>query len=399
MRVLQICSKPPWPKIDGGCLAKAAMTEVLQRCGFQVRMITAATHKHPFQSNFWPSEVLSSTKPIAVEIDTRIRSLSALKSLLMGGSYNLERFDSPALHQGLATILKAEEFDVVHLEGLYAALMLPTIRKHSKAKVVLRAHNVEYVIWQRLANTEVNAIKKFYLNILAKRLRNEEIRLCQSMDGIVAITPEDAALFNQMAPHVPIEVVPMTLPIQNFGEMALPKPLSIYHLGSMNWLPNQEAIRFFVRDVWPLIEAKFPKLICRFAGRGMPHDLIEKSSKGLEIMGEVPDAQMFMLNHAVLVVPLLSGSGMRVKMIEAMSAGRAVITTSIGLEGIDAEHGTHLLIANSPQAFVDCISQLMATPNLADQLGKNARQLMQQRFSHEAAARTLGYFYGQLTKA
>lgn len=397
MRILQICPKPPWPSVDGGCLAQAAMTEVMRQCGFEVKMLTAATHKHPFLPQWWPVSVLSSTRPEAVEIDTRLRPKAALKSLLLGGSYNLERFDSPAWHAALAAILSAQAFDIIHLEGLYVATLLPTIRKYSKAKVVLRAHNVEHVIWQRLASTEMNRLKRAYLNILAQRLKAEEARLCNAMDSIVAITLDDAQVFRSLAPYVPTEVVPMTFGLGPTPEIALPRPLSLYHLGSMNWLPNQEAVRFFVNDVWPRLEAEFPDLECFFAGIGMPHDLIEKSRNGLRIMGEVPNAQQFILDHSVLVLPLLSGSGMRVKLIEAMAQARAVITTSVGMEGVNAVHGTHLLIANTPSEFVNCVAMLMRQPGLAEHLGRNAQKLALDHFSHASAARTLGYFYGQLT--
>lgn len=397
MKVLQVCLKPPYPKVDGGCIAMAAMTESMLMAQHSVKVICMSTHKHPFEASKVPSEILKKTEMEAVGMDTRLKPHKALANLFTSQSYNIERFYSKAFETRLISILKEGEFDMIHLESIFCTPYMETIRKYSKAKVVVRTHNVEHHIWEQLAKNEAIAIKKWYLNLLASRLKSYEIDMFRKVDGIISITDEDKQEFEKLSVKCPIEVIPIGFNVDAIRPDSLSKhPLSLYHVGAMDWQPNIEGINWFLDDVWPVIEAEFPDIECHLAGRKMPHHLLKRSSGKLKIEGQIDSVQEFVKSKNIAVVPLLSGSGMRIKIVEALAMGKVILTTSAGAEGVPYTDGENLLIANTPEEFVLKLRFLSENPNQIVQIGKNARKLASSVFDQKKLSSKLTYFYANL---
>lgn len=332
-----------------------------------------------------------------VPVDVNLRPWDALMSLFSGGSYNLSRFDDERFASRLNALLDDENFDIIHLESLFCASMLPVIRKRSRASVILRAHNVEHVIWQRLAQGESNPVKKAYLHVLAKRLKAEEARLLSMVDGIATITQEDSAALRSLGIKVPMQVIPMSLNIRDAEPQTIPEgPLSLYHLGSMNWQPNLEGVTWFVDEVWPLLHREIPSLSCHLAGRNMPSELLSHHAPPLHVEGEVDSLSRFTSGHAVALVPLLSGSGMRVKIVEAMAMGKVVISTTVGAEGIPYSIGENILIADTPHEFVNHLRSLSSAPETINSISVAARTLAEQYFDRKHVTAALTAFYDTL---
>ncbi|MCF8276745.1 MAG: glycosyltransferase family 4 protein [Flavobacteriales bacterium] len=397
MRILQVCLKPPYPKVDGGCMAMAAMTESMLMAGHSVKVICMSTHKHPFDASKVPSEILAKTKMEAIPMDTRLKPLKAFLNIFNSKSYNVERFFSETFEAKLTGILKETEFDVIHLESIFCTPYVETIRKHSKAKVVVRAHNIEFRIWEQLAKNEVIGIKKRYLNLLATRLKNYEIAVLKLVDGIISITEEDKQAFEEIGVSCPIEVIPIGFNVDAIRPDTLSKhPLSLYHVGAMDWQPNIEGINWFLDDVWPVIEAEFPDIECHLAGRKMPQHLLKLSKGKLKIDGQIDSVQEFVKRKNIAIVPLLSGSGMRIKIVEALAMGKVILSTSAGAEGIPYTDGENLLIANTPEEFVLKLRFLSENPNQIVQIGKNARKLASSVFDQKKLSSKLTYFYANL---
>jgi len=293
-------------------------------------------------------------------------------------------------------VLREEEFDIIHLESLFCAPMLPVIRRHSEARAVLRAHNVEHVIWQRLARGERNPLKRMYLSILAERLRAEELRLLSQVDGIATITREDTDAFRALGVNVPMRTVPMALPISGTEPHPVPPgPLSLYHLGSMDWQPNVEGVAWFIREVWPLLHRELPGLTCHLAGRGMPAELIAHHAPPLHVQGEVASVDGFARGHAIAIVPLLSGSGMRIKIVEALAMGKVVISTTVGAEGIPYSDGVDLLIADTPQQFLDRLRSISLEKKKLNAVSAAARKLAEGHFDIGKVTGMLETFYSE----
>ena len=393
MKVLQLCHKPPYPKSDGGCIAIASVSEAFLNQAIELRILTAITRKHPWVENAWPNSLKKITNH--VDIDTDLNAFSALKNLIGSGSYNVERFFSPEFARLLEDQISNFDPDVIWLESLFMAPYIEAIRRKSKAKIMLRAHNVEFRIWERLAINSLSTLKKPYLRFLAKRMKEYELDVIKKIDGIAALSTEDEQFF-EFNSKAEVKLIPIGIDLEEFSISTPCKPISLFHLGAMNWGPNEEAVKFFVNDVWPLVVRSTPNAKCILAGRNMPESLIAKSENGLSIIEDVEDSLAFFEENDILVLPLLSGGGMRVKMLEAMAMGKVVITTSVGAEGIHGKNGKHFIIADDARSMAHEIDKVYQGEYDLTAIGTAARKLVEEHFSNTAISKELNYFCQRL---
>ena len=392
MKVLQLCSKPPYPPVDGGTLAMNSITQGLLAAGCEVRVLAMCSEKHPVLEDRIPDDYRLATRFEAVFVDLRLHPLDAGVAMLCGDSYHVRRFESKAFAARLAQVLQEETFDIVHVESIFLAPYVPVIRRHSTAPVILRTHNVENQIWRRMAMSERNCCKRWYIKHLALTLRAYECEHVNDFDGVVSITDNDADYFRSEGCRKPIVTIPFAITPARVDGVA-EQPGTLFHLGSMDWLPNQEGVRWFLDRVWPLIHSQMPSLTLHLAGRRMSDQLLNLQLEGVHIVGEVPDAATFIASKQINVVPLLSGSGIRVKIIEAMSQGKVVVTTTVGAQGIGAVDGRHLLIADTPERFATQIRRCVDDPAFRQTVGANARQFIVDNYGIEPLTRQLLAFY------
>ncbi|MCD4731835.1 MAG: glycosyltransferase family 4 protein, partial [Bacteroidales bacterium] len=168
---------------------------------------------------------------------------------------------------------------------------------------------------------------------------------------------------------------------------------SLFHLGSMNWMPNEEGIKWFIETTWSMVSEKYPDLKFYLAGRMMPEWLEKLSIDNIEVIGEVEDAQEFIKSKAVMIVPLFSGSGIRIKIIEGMALGKAIISTEIGAEGIAYTHGLNILIANTPDEFLKAVRKFVSSKVYCAEVGTNARKLIEENHDLVKITQKLLSFY------
>ena len=400
MKILLLCNKSPWPPLEGGPIAMNAMATGLIKAGHQVKILAINSNKYSVSQRSIPEDYRLKTGIETVYIDLSVRPVAAFFNLFTGKSYHVERFITKHFENALTAILKKEKFDIIQFETLFTSPYLKLIRSLSDARIVLRAHNIEHLIWERIAGGCANPVKKLYLNHLARTLKMYEVETLQQVDGIVAITNKDAEFFRDAAPQTPVIAIPFGISAdvsdelpQNVKEDKFP---TLFHLGSMNWIPNQEGIRWFIKNVWPAVSARHPQLKFHLAGREMPGWLKETKIPGIVIDGEVPDAKEYMLSHTLMIVPLFSGSGIRIKIIEGMQACKAIITTAIGAEGIAVLNGEHLLLAEDAEGFINAIDQCLETPGLIHKLGQNAQTLVKRDHNNDVLMQKISEFYEQL---
>lgn len=402
MKILLLCNKSPWPPLEGGPIAMNAMVTGLIKSGHQVKVLAINSNKYSVNQEEIPEEYRQQTAIEMAYINLSVKPWPALMNLFSGNSYHVERFISRNYEEALTKILTKEEFDIIQFETLFTSPYLALIRRLSSAKVVLRAHNIEHRIWQRIGSGCRNPIRKFYLSHLTRTLRRYELKILNEVDGIIAITNKDADFFKSVAPRTPVIDIPFgiyatentSLPVTENQD----KQITLFHLGSMNWIPNQEGIRWFINKVWPEISRKYPELKFHLAGREMPNWLKKLKTPGIIIDGEVPDAMAYMNAHTIMVVPLFSGSGIRIKIIEGMLVGKAIITTGIGAEGIAFKDGEHLLIAEDVEGFMNAIEKCLKTPAIINDLGKNAHNLVKSAHDNHRLMQKITDFYVQLRR-
>lgn len=397
MRIFTICNKSPWPANEGGSIAMNSIIEGLIESGNTVKVLAVNSDKYAVNIDDIPLAYREKTGFETAYLKLKVNPIHAFLNLFTSRSYNIQRFVSKEMEQKIVSILKKQQFDIVNLEMLHTTPYIDVIRKYSDAKIVLRAHNIEHLIWERIYRSTHNPIKKTYLGHLASTLKEYEINTLQKIDGLAAITATDAAFFHMCNPQLPIADIPFGVELrENLYEHAKVEFPSLFHLGSMNWIPNSDGIQWFLDEVWPLIHSAYPELKFYLAGRHMPQWLLKRSDPNVINLGEVENAASFIASKPIMIVPLLSGSGIRIKIIEGMLASRTIISTTIGAEGILYHNNKDIIIADSPQEFVTAIGKVISNAELCSQIGIAAHETILKHYDNKVIIDRLLSFYQSL---
>jgi glycosyltransferase involved in cell wall biosynthesis len=327
-----------------------------------------------------------------VFVDTKLNIVDAFSNLVTYDSYNISRFFSPDFNALLIKSLRAESFDLVILESLFTTPYIQTVRSYSSAKIVLRSHNLEHIIWRRLANETHNPAKKIYLNLLSNQLKKYELNVINDVDGIACISVEDEKKYKSLDYKKPIICIPFGLDINEYipEDKKTQKKIKFFHLGAMDWKPNQEGISWLVENVWPKIKREIPNAELHLGGKNMPNWFLEEKFEGVINHKEVENAIEFMNSMDIMLVPLLSAGGIRVKIIEGMALSKPIISTSIGAEGI--EHNQNIKIADSEDEFIVQAKSLVNNIDYAKKLGQLARTHVSNFYDNEKIVDNLVYF-------
>ena len=396
MKILLLCNKPPYPASEGGPMAMNSIITGLLEAGHQVKILAVNSEKYNVKESDIPEEYKQKTGIELIDVDLTVKPMNAFLNLFTRKSYHVERFISEDFRARLTAVLEKEQFDVVQLEMLYMAPYVETIREHSKAMIVLRAHNVEHKIWERIAKETKSPLKRWYINHLAKTLKEFELNALETVNGVAAITRKDAAYFRKFCSKPVIDIPFGVYPEQFTPKYEINGKPKFYHIGSMNWMPNEEGIRWFIDEVLPKTVEKDPNFVYHLAGRNTPEWLTTPNDPHVDVVGEVPDAKEFVSNHDVAIVPLLSGSGIRIKIIESMALGKTVITTRVGAEGILYDEEVNIIIAENKAKMVEAIRSLNENPETAVRIGQAARKLVEETYDNRKIITRLLMFYEQI---
>lgn len=368
----------------------------LLEAGHNVKVMAFNSNKYHVDINDIPQDYRKKTRIEFIDIDLGIKLKEAFKNLFSDESYHVQRFVSEEFKKRLIKVLKKERFDIVQLEMIYMAPYIETIREHSNATIVLRAHNVEHKIWERMAKKTIFFAKRWYINHLVRTLRKYEMSVIDKVDGIAAITTTDASFFRRVT-ATPVIDLPFGVDIEKFDPVfEVGDAPTFYHIGSMNWMPNEEGIKWFLKNVWDKVLERTPDAKLYLAGRNMPKWLRKTKKKNVFVVGEVADAHEFVNQHNVAIVPLFSGSGMRIKIIESMALGNTVITTLVGAEGILYTEFDNIIIADNVPKMVENICRLYQHPEEAEAIGMNARRLVEEVYDNKKIINRLLIFYDEI---
>lgn len=401
MRILQIFNRFPWPLKDGGAIANYNESMGYLKAGVSLSMASLNTSKHFVNLEDIPEELRNHAQIYLSYIDNRIKPKDAFLNLFQNTSYHVERFVSKEFEMLLKDICTKNTFDVVVFESVFVAPYLAVIRANSNAVCVLRQHNIEYKIWENLAAHCTNVMKRSYLRLLAARLKKYEVSVLNSFNGITVFTKTDLDMLRADHCTIPIGIFPFGIQadalIINQENLEMP---SLFHLGSMDWLPNQEAMTWFIQEVWFDVSARFPSLHFYLAGRNIPVDFFDYNNQNnIRVLGEVENAHELMNNKAIMIVPLFSGSGIRIKILEGMALGKCIIATNLGAQGIEAVAGQHILYANTAEEFKNQIAYLIENPTEITRIGNNAKDLARTQYNNTLLIQQKLNFYNQLAKA
>jgi glycosyltransferase involved in cell wall biosynthesis len=359
-----------------------AITRGFVAQGHNVKMLVVSTEKHPFNIEELDSDYIKSTAIEAVSIDTALNPTDALKNMVQGKSYHIARFYSKDFINKLEEILSNSQFDIIFVESLFLSSYAPIIRAHSNAKIILRAHNVEHSIWEGLADEAPKGLKKWYLYKLAAQLKKYESTKVNGLDALITITDEDADTFRNLGATLPIHTAPFGMDFSSSVDASTKEVNHVFHFGSMDWKPNIQGVEWLTQEVWPIVRRSIIDAKLILAGRNMPDSFRSDPGKGIEVLGEIKSASEFFKRPGIMTIPIHSGSGMRVKAIEGMSAGLPTVSTTIGVCGLDLAHGKHALIADSAEDFSTALIDLLRDTELANQLAISGKNHIQKKFSN-----------------
>jgi len=381
-----------------------AMTEGFLENGAEVKVLTAATHKHPILMDTLDTAYLDATDLEAVRIETRLDIRDAYVSFMNGDSYNISRFYAHHYAMVVKQALFRKRYDVVHLESLYTTPYIETIRRHApNALISLRSHNHEYQIWEQRWKASRNPLNRMVLRHLTKSLERYEKDVLNKVDVVVSISDKEAEGYRRWGYSGPIHVAGFGI---DTSEMAgtvpastnpVDRPIRLFHLGAMDWGPNREGIDWFVESVWPELVERNPGTEFHLAGKGLNQEL-HADVKGIVNHGEVPDAGVFSAQFDLLVVPLLRGAGIRVKIVEAMANGIPVATTKKGVAGLDLED-RDCIVHGDPEELGDMLDEVIRYPAKLRELGSNAKRVALGRFDRKHIGLELIEFYNAHVQA
>lgn len=396
MKILQISNKAPYPPNDGSSIAVYNMAKGFIDNGVDLHLLTVNTKKHFKEDDQVSEEFKKRSNYVSVYRDTDVKPLGALFNLFSSQSFFVSRFVFKEFEEALIKKLQENTFDIIHIEGLFMAPYMSVIKKYSRAKITLRAHNVEHLIWDRLIKNEKSALKKWYLNLQNQRLKKLELAILGQVDGIVPITSYDMELMQGLGLKKKYCVSPTGILLDRYKvDKSSIHTNTFFHLASMDWMPNLEAVDWFLDQVWkPFL--KNEKVEFELAGRFMPNKYIEFAEANLKVQGAVENNIDFYNQHEVMIVPLQSGSGMRIKIVEGLALGKIIVSTSIGAEGIPVTHGENILIADSPKEFAEAIKSLIDNKEMKDKISLNARKFIEEKFDNTKLIAELIVFYKTL---
>lgn len=394
MRILQICNKAPYPANDGSSIAIYNLASGLIENDVDLTLLTINTKKHFKPDDSVPVDFKQKINYKSIYKNTNPTALGAFINLFSSHSYFVSRFYFKEFETVLSDILSKQKFDIIQLEGVFMGVYIPSIKKYSNAKVILRAHNIEHQIWSRHLKSEKNPLKKIYLQIQNNRLKKFELKIINTVNAVVTITEIDEANIKLINPKKQTFTSVTGINLTEYKFADKPQyPNTLFHFASMDWLPNEEAVTWFIEKVWPNVISKNPNTRLVLAGRGMPQKFKKMASDTITIIEKVNSSSAFYHQYDIMLVPLLSGSGLRIKLVEGLAYGKAIITTSIGAEGIPYENKKQMIIADTANEFSEAVIHLLQNPQLKDILQINARKLAEEKFDYKKVAKELIGFY------
>lgn len=389
LRILWVKVGGLWPLNSGGRLRSFHIISELSRH----HDVTVLTTHEPYEdekalARHLPRCAQVTTVPHALAKRGGIGFLWALmRSWLTPMPVSVYKCRNAALAAEVSHALADSHFDLCVADFLYA---VPNVELEGSTPVVLFEHNVEYMIWQRTAANSTTPWGRALLALEWRKMRRYEQRACNRADLTIAVSDDDRLLLGKDAPESSIEAIPTGVDLEYFDadDGTLEQPAEIVFTGSMDWHPNEDAMRYFIDDILPLIQREAPEVTLTIVGRNPSRQLRDaaKAATGVAVTGTVDDVRPYIRRGSVYVVPLRIGGGTRLKIFEALAMGKAVISTTIGAEGLPLEEGVHILRADEPAAFAEKVLDLLRDQAKRRALGTAGRRLMEQEYSWSRVA-------------
>jgi len=333
--------------------------------------------------------------------DGAAKRLLQLRSLASTRSFDRLRVAVPALQPALDQVLRARRFDVVNLESPYLGhcVLRQAPPGEKLPALVVDSHEIAYDLARQFAVAGASVGRRLYAGANWRKLRREELGIYREADGVYLCSVDDEQRLLGQIPKARTTVIPNAADVDYYQPRPTdPQPdgRTVVYFGLLSTVPNIDAVIHFVQEIWPRIAKANPEARCKIIGGRPPPSLQALAGPRVELTGFVPDLRPHLAAAAAVVVPLRLGGGTRLKIVEAMAMGKAIVSTTLGAEGIEAVPGRDILIKDEPMAFADAVIRLLAEPSFATRIGQSARRLAVERYAWSAAAQALEGFYRRI---
>src|SRR6516162_5798377 len=307
----------------------------------------------------------------------------------------------PAMQRAFDRVLRVERFDLVNLEFSFLGEcnLRQAPRNERLPRLVVASHNIDYELARQYARGGRSLAHRLYAGVNWRKLRREELGTYRDADGLYLCSAEDERRLLDEIPGARTAVIPNAADVDYYNPRPTDPPpdgRTVLFFGLLSYAPNVDGVMHFVQKIWPRVVEAHPEARFKIIGGRPPRSLQLLAGPRVELTGFVPDLRPHLAAAAAVVVPLRLGGGTRLKIVEAMAMGKAIVSTTLGAEGIEAIPGRDILIEDEPAAFADAVSRLLAEPGLAARIGRSARQLAVERYAWSGAARALESFYRRI---
>jgi sugar transferase (PEP-CTERM/EpsH1 system associated) len=378
MNILFLSTRSPYPLISGHSLR----TYHILKGAAQKHNVTLVTfiqlpmHELKEENLKHLRSFCKAVYPFKIPMDfSRSKYATGLfMNLFSSKPFVAKKYNVPEVRDKIREILKTENIDLVHVDMLPLAVYINEFEKLPK---ILVNHNVESVRLFRWFQTEPNPVKKAYLGIQYPKLKAFERTAMEKFDCCVVVSEKDRELLREMGVKNNLAVVPNGTDTSFFKPMGRKKiDNSVLWLGHMDVHTNKDAVLYFWREIFPLLEKQYPEVRMTFVGSAPPKEIADAANKNgnIKVTGFVDDVRPYMDEAAVMVVPLRIGSGTRLKILDAMAMGKAIVSTSVGCEGLQVSDNENILISDTPKDFVQKVIKLLQDDSLRFKIEKNARK-------------------------
>ena len=394
MRILFLSPTVPFPLTDGG---RIRVFNLLKQIAAKSDVTLLALETQPTDA-----EGVAQLQQLGIQVHLipnaptlpPLSFSTLLKAFLRRQPITVARYDLPAYRQKFKELLATGTFDLVHYEMFHTAQFYPEARLPG----VLSQQNVDSAIWRRLCDETVNPFYKFGYWTQQLAFQRYERVLSPKFDAVTCTSDIDAAVFQRHCARDTIEIVPNGVDVTHYQpDFSAEASAHLIYIGSMDWYPNEDAVSFFADEVLPRIQTSVPDVRFSIVG-GNPSARVQKLAerKGVVVTGRVPEIKPYFAEATVFVVPLRIGSGTRLKILEALAMGKAIVSTSVGAEGLDLKDGAEIFIADEPEVFADAVTRLLTDTLLRRRIGENGRARVERDYDWRSIGEKLHQLYTKI---
>ena len=394
MKILFLSPTVPFPLTDGG---RIRVFNLLKQIAVKNEVTLLA-----LETQTTDADGVAELRQLGIQVHLvpnaptlpRVSFGTLVKAFLKRQPITVARYDIPAYRQKFRELIATQTFDLVHYEMFHIAQF------HTETHLpgVLSQQNVDSAIWRRLCSETANPLYKFAYWTQQLAFQRYERVLSPKFDAVTCTSDIDAAVFQQHCTENAIEIIPNGVDITHYRpDFTTEAPAHLIYIGSMDWYPNEDAVAFFADEVLPWIQEKVPDVAFSIVG-GNPSARVQKLAErdGIIVTGRVPEIKPYFAKATVFVVPLRIGSGTRLKILEALAMGKAIVSTTVGAEGLDLKDSMEIFIADEPTAFADAVTRLLTDAQLRRRIGENGRSRVEQDYDWRSIGEKLHALYTKI---